>query len=401
MIARLFLMMFLEFAVLGAWCPVLGPYLKAIGVDDPWHVGWIFATMAFASILAPIPWSQVADRWLAMERCIALCCAVAGTILWFLPDAQSPRAVFWVSFAHWLFMIPTLSLTPPLVFRHLAHPESTYGFIRMGGTLGWMAAGWGLTIWYRWLDAGPDHDWADAPRWGALLAWVAAVYALTLPSTPPLRGADPGASLFRRAFDAPLQALVLFRHPAFVVYVICFFGLYVSWPFNLQMTALLVKSLGVDPDWLPTLMTLAQTTEALTLGTLPFWLTRFGHKRTMIVGIFSWSFALVALAVGRPAWLVLASLPLHGFYITCFLVAGQVFVNRIAEHEYRASAQGLLMWINGTGLLAGSFLSAYMCRMFANDYSRTFAAPAVWVTLLAVFFVFGFRLPPVNTDQTK
>lgn len=404
MAVRLSVMMFLQFAVLGAWVPVFGPYLKSLDIAKP-DQAWIFGCSALGSLLAPLPWSQIADRWLAAEKCITLCALVAGISLWVAAGVHEAVPLFWSNFAFWMFMMPVLSLAPSLTFRHLTHPERQYGRIRMWGTVGWMAAGWGLSLWFElpaWLGVAWPIDPADALRWGAVLAWTLAVYAWTLPATPPLPPAVRPASALgwlHRWIDAPLQATQLFRHRAFLIYVICFFGLYVSWPFNLQMTALLVQRLGVPLPWLPWVMSLSQTTEALTLGLLPAILARLGQKPTMVVGITSFAFALIVLAIGQPAALVIGSLVLHGFFITCFLVAGQVFINRIARHEFRASAQGLLILINGLGLLLGNFIVGELRDRTNDDYPRCFLPAAVGVTALALLFVARFhpKLPARET----
>src|SRR6185436_19825094 len=102
------------------------------------------------------------------------------------------------------------------------------------------------------------------------------IYAFTLPATPPLppRLLPAHHAPWRRAFDAPIRALQLFRIPAFAVYGACVFVLYVSWPFNMQMTSLLVKGLTGDSPWLAAILSIAQTTEVATLATLPFILGR-------------------------------------------------------------------------------------------------------------------------------
>ena len=91
----------------------------------------------------------------------------------------------------------------------------------------------------------------------------------------------------------------------------------------------------------------------------------------------------------NEAWI--ASLVLHGFFITCFLVAGQVFINRIARHEFRASAQGLLVLINGLGLLLGNFIVGELRDRLSDDYPRVFLPAAVGVTGLALLFVARFH----------
>src|SRR5438045_3227106 len=73
---RLSVLMFLQYAIIGAWSPVFGPYLKSLPLTNT-QTAWIWTTAALGSMLAPVVWGQIADRWLAAERCISLCAAVA------------------------------------------------------------------------------------------------------------------------------------------------------------------------------------------------------------------------------------------------------------------------------------------------------------------------------------
>lgn len=391
MTVRLSVMMFLQYAILGAWAPVFGPYLKTLSLTNT-QTAWIWSTAAIGSIVAPLIWGQIADRWLAAERCISLCAAVAGVTLWLAAKTTESWSLFWLFLVFWLFQMPIMSVGAALTFRHLDRPERQFGPIRLWGTVGWMAAGWVFAIWLTQWET-PLDRLDDSLRAGALFAWSLAFYAFTLPATPPMptREHPDHHGSWRRALDAPLRAVQLFRHPAFAVYCVCLFLLYVSWPFNMQMTTLLIKGLIDDSAALPAIMSVAQTTEVATLATLPFILERFGQKQTMMLGITSWFFALVALAIGGPAALVIPSLMLHGLYICCFLIAGQVFVNRIAQHDFRASAQGILVLTNGLGQFVGNFLVGALRDQTDDNYARTFLPAAIGIGMLTIYFALNFE----------
>jgi hypothetical protein len=130
----------------------------------------------------------------------------------------------------------------------------------------------------------------------------------------------------------------------------------VTIPFSSQVTPLLLQHLGMPLPWLTRSLTIAQSTEILALGLLPMLLLRLGTRGTMRLGLAAWTLALILLMVGQPLGLVLGSLTLNGLCICCYLVAGQVFINRQATGDIRASAQGLFSFINGIGLLSGNLL---------------------------------------------
>src|SRR5256885_912887 len=73
-------------------------------------------------------------------------------------------------------------------------------------------------------------------------------------------------------------------------------------------------------------------------------------------GLVAWALAMAVFTIGGPGWLVMVGLALSGACVSCFRVAGQVFVDGRAQGDVRASVQGLLCFINGAALLSGSLL---------------------------------------------
>lgn len=393
---RLSLLMFLNFTVLGAWVPVLSPFLKQLGCT-PQESAWIFASSAMGAIFAPVLWGQIADRWLASEKCISLCCFISAASLWLVAASTQPFTVFWGCLVFWMFMIPATSISAALTFRHLQNPDKEYGRVRVWGTIGWIGIGWGLHQWF-WLmshDATAAVDWADALRLGAVCAWVTALYAWTLPHTPPWPRAQPGsapANWLTATFDAPLAALNLFRDRSFAVLCGCLFGVYVIFALSAQLTPLLLQRHGgVSDSWLPSVLTLSQSTEVATLASLPILLVRLGQKGTMVLGLAAWAWGLTVFSLGEPAPLVIASLALHGIFISCFIVAGQLYINRLARADLRASAQGLMQLINGLGLLTGHFLVGWLRGRIGEDYPSAFLPGAIVAVALLVVFSVGFH----------
>lgn len=370
--------MFMQYAPAGAILPLFSLRLQQLEFT-PVEIGWASATQAFAGLVAPFMAGQVADRWWPAERCIALYALISAGLLWLLATLHSPAEVFWVSLTLWLFMTPALSLGNSLSFTHLRTPQRDFGRVRLWGTVGWVMASWLLGYWSR--EVGHIED---AFRLGAILSLMLALYALTLPSTPPQ--ALPSARL------APLAALRLLRIHSFAVYSFVYLGWCVSIPFISQMNPLFLTHLGVPLPWLSPTLTLAQFSEVTSLALLPILLLRLGVRGTMLVGLIAWSAELVILTLGEPTWLVIVSLIGHGTCICCFLVAGQVYMQSLAQNDIRASVQALLTFMSGLGMLTGNLLVGWVRHYFAGAFAPSYAvATAMCLALLAVFAV-GFRV---------
>jgi MFS family permease len=67
-VLRLSAMMFLQYAIWGAWLPILWPFLADHRGLAPEQIGNLFAVGAIGAILAPFVAGQIADRFFATER---------------------------------------------------------------------------------------------------------------------------------------------------------------------------------------------------------------------------------------------------------------------------------------------------------------------------------------------
>jgi MFS family permease len=395
---RLSLLMFLLYAVPGAWWPVFSLRLRELAFE-PVEAGWAFAGCALGATLASLVAGQVADRWLPAERCIVVCGTAAGVLLLVLAEATSPAAVCLLCLASWLMITPTLTLGLTLTMTHLRSPERDFGRVRVWGTAGWVVVSWLLGYWF----AAPDwllplqQDWlgrdgkavADSQRLAGVLSFALAAYAMTLPPTPPARGTG--------SWLAPLGAVHLLRRRAFAVLCLCAFCLHVTFPFTQQMTPLLLGERGVPLEWIGPTLTLAQAMEVLLLGLLP-WIGRsLGLRGTLLLGLVSWATALAVLAAGHPAWLVIGSLLLTGMCVPCYVIRAQVLIGRMARPASRASVQGLFAMLNGCGLLCGNLLVGWVRPEDAGRFGPAFAVGLAIAAAAVVAFIYGFeREGPVS-----
>lgn len=389
---RLSLFMFLLYAPGGAVLPLFSLHLKDLQFS-PWEVGWSFAAQPLAALIGPMLAGQLADRWFSTERCIAVLSFSSAIVIWLIADLNTFPEVFSLNFMFWLLMGPALTLGTSLCFAHLRAGDGDFGPVRMWGTVGWVIPVWLLSFWfdnpewltpvYEWLRPdSPVSSFSDMFRLAALLCAVLGAYALTLPHTPP---AQTGKSWL-----APLAAMRLLRRWAFAVYTVVTLGVCITIPFTGQVTPLLLEYLGVPRPWLARSLTIAQSTEVVTLGLLPMFLLRFGTRGTMRLGLAAWVGALILLTIGHPLGLVIGSMTLNGIYICCFMVAGQVFVHRQARGDIRASAQALLTFSNAIGLLLGNVLVGVVRNSVNDAFPPTFGVAAGIGLTLLVLFLAGF-----------
>ena len=80
-------------------------------------------------------------------------------------------------------------------------------------------------------------------------------------------------------------------------------------------------------------------------------------------------YALFAMGdVGAMVWMIYLGIVLHGVCYDFFFVTGQIYVDRKAPRNIRASAQGFITLITyGFGIGLGSVISGNVLDLFTED----------------------------------
>lgn len=142
-------MMFLEFAIWGAWFTVLGNRLAAMGLGE--YVGRMYGTMALGSIFGPVIAGQLADRYVPAQRLLAvLHLAGAGLLFWMsqIPPAATPadaESTAWLFYAvalgYALVYSPTLALVNTVAFTHVPDGQRDFPGLRVWARSGGSSSG--------------------------------------------------------------------------------------------------------------------------------------------------------------------------------------------------------------------------------------------------------------------
>jgi MFS family permease len=389
---RLSLLMFLLYAPSGAILPPFSLHLKRLGFS-PSEVAWVCATQALGYLVGPLVAGQVADRWVSAERCLCACAVASGLVLWLLAGLVAPIPAFLLTLVLWLLMAPAITLGTTITLIHLPIPDRHYGRVRLWGTLGWVAASWLFGHWLdnpawaspmqTWLRAGsPRGEMADSIRLAALFSFALAAYALTLPHTPPQHRL--GAPL------APLAAARLLGDRNFMVFALGSLGVSLTGAFFSQTAPLLLSHLGVADQWITPAQTVSQSTEVVALLLLPTLLGELRTRGTMLLGLAIWTVSLGALALAGSLKVAVPALGGWGVLVCCYLVVGQVYVNRRARGDLRTSSQALLVCTNALGLLTGNVLAGWVRAEAGGELAPVFAVAAGIAAVVGIVVLLGF-----------
>src|SRR5687768_14363657 len=104
--SRLSIMMFLQYAVWGAWFPLAGRYLSAPAAEGGLgftggQIGLILGLAgSIGAVASPFIAGQLADRYFRTERFLGFLLALGGVIKWVTASQTSYPAWLWLSIAY-------------------------------------------------------------------------------------------------------------------------------------------------------------------------------------------------------------------------------------------------------------------------------------------------------------
>ena len=387
--ARLSIMMFLQFFIWGVWFVSLGTYLSKTLHQDG-MIGAAYGTMSWGAIFAPMLVGMIADRFFPAQYVLSFCHLIGAGLLYLASKTVEPTALYWTLIGYAIFYNPTLPLVNAISFPQLDSPQKQFPGIRVFGTVGWIVAGWVNSLMGLEKTSTPM---AIAAGCSVLLA----VFSLVLPHTPP-------KSTGRKVTLSDvfgLEALSLMKNRSFAIFVIGSLLICIPLSFYYNFTNLFLENRGVlNPSGK---MTFGQMSEFFFMLVMPFFFTRLGVKKMLLIGMAAWALRYVLFAFGDAGSgipMLYTGLLLHGVCFDFFFVTGQIYTDNTAPKAIQASAQGFIGVITyGGGLLIGAYISGAVYVHYKAigelekvDYWKPFwIVPAIMAGAVMLLFAIFFR----------
>lgn len=408
---RLSIMMFLQFFIWGGFFVTMGTYiLQAFSGEESVNtiIGQSYATHNWAALLAPLFVGLLADRYINAERLNALCHLIGAGLLWYAATVTTPGVFIWVMFAYFMVYMPTLALVNTIAFSNIENPYKEFPAIRVWGTVGWILSGF--------IVAQTILGWVDIPlmklitgleniqitniplKMCAILSAVYGIYSFTLPPAPPKAKGEP----FSVGKALGLDAIKLMAKRNFGIFALCSFLISIPLAFYYARTNDFISAMAFG-EQSASFMAIGQISEVLFMLLVPFFLLRIGVKWMLVVGMFAWALRYGIFAVfPESSALLIVGIALHGVCYDFFFVTGQLYVDKQAPPNIRASAQGLFALLTyGAGMLIGNYVLGWWGDRIALDGSTTtgwldgsypfWIMPALLAAGVMIFFMLTFK----------
>jgi NHS family xanthosine MFS transporter len=394
--SRLILLNFLEFFILGSWLISIGNYLGGTLHFTGLQIGGVFSSLGIASLFMPTVMGIIADKWINAEKVFSLCHITGSVLLFFASTISDPSIFFWVMLLNSMFYMPTIALNNSVSYIILEQKGfdivKDFPRIRVWGTVGFIAAMWIVDI-FGWISTNRQLIFSSAA------AFSLGIYALTLPKCPPSKSVKSDSFFSLIGFDA----FVLFKqHKMFVFFLFAMLlgaALQITNAFGgsflESFKAIFPDSFAVKHSNL--LLSISQISETLFILSIPFFLSRFGIKKVILISIFAWVFRFGLFAFGNPGdgwFLLVLSMIIYGMAFDFFCISGSLFVEKETPPNIRSSSQGLFMLMtNGMGAMIGGYCSGLVVDYFTTNGNRDWQS--IWLTFAGYALVLGIIFPIV------
>ncbi len=378
---KLSVMMFFQFFIQGSWYVTMGTFLGRTLEFSGVQIGLAYSTAAIAAIISPVIVGMIADRFFSPNRVLSFLNIFGAVLLFALTKIESFSLFFPVLLLYSICFMPTMSLTNSISFANLKDTAKEFSKIRLFGSFGWICSG--LII-----SALKIESFSTPFLIGAIISFLAGVYALMLPYCTPVRNTEKIGIGQILGFDA----FKLTKDKSFLVLLIFSALICIPLAFYDSFTNLFITDVGITNA--AAAMSLGQVAEVIFLFTFPILFLKLRYKGSIVAAMAAWIVMYGLFTLGAQLdqnGFIYAVLPLHGFCYTFFFVAGQLYVDEKAPVSLRNSAQGLIAFATyGVGKYLGTLVAGNVVDIYSTESGYNWIS--IWFVpfLMATVFLLGF-----------
>lgn len=389
---RLAFQLFLQFFIWGSYFVTLGTYLLKTLHFSGQEVGLVYGTTAIAAMVSPFLLGMLADRHFSTEKLLATLNLSGAALMLTASYFQTFWTFYPLILIYTFTYMPTFSLNAALCFHHLKRPNRDFPRVRSLGTLGWILAG--LLIGFLDIETQVTPMYISA---GASL--VAGIYSLTLPKTPP-----QGNKVSIKDWLGP-EVRKLFQDRSFTILMLIMVLVSIPIAFYYSFVNPYLNEIGIENA--AGKMSLGQVSEILFMLILPWFISRFGLKLTIFIGLFTWGARYLMFAYGDSgdlSWLIYSAILLHGLAFVFSGLSVQIYLNERVPASLRSTAQGFYTFLTlGLGTLIGTFLAGNIVTLFTTDggdflWQKIWYVPSGIGIVVAIYFLLRFKARRVEVE---
>ncbi|KAA6204965.1 MAG: MFS transporter [Candidatus Tokpelaia sp.] len=400
-LSKLKLLIFLEFAIWGAYLTTFGTYLIVTLGYSGREVGAVYAGVGLASLLTAFPVGILADKVISASRLYCLCHISGAVCLLAISFADNRDTIMVLFFINALFYVPTLSLSQAIQHYNVEimalDKREFFPKVRICGTIGFVSSVWlvGLLQW----------QLTNKQFWlAAALALATALFSLTLPQVPIFR--DKSGLLKLRDFIR--HCYISLKTPKLLLFFIFCVGLGAALQINNTFANTFLHDIQIP--YFSIFNSFSQASSIVFAFPLIWFLKRFSVKLIIAVSMAAWAARFLLFAYGSAdrfsgLLLLACGVLIYGIAYDFFMMTGSIFVDREVNKRMRAFTQTMyLAAVNGLGMIAGNILSGWTIDSHTvggvRQWHEIWLIFAFSTLAMLVLFLFFYRGKP-RPEQEK
>jgi len=411
---KIVVMLFLQYAIWGAYLTSMGSFLVNIGLAG--KIGIFYAMQGIVSIFMPALIGIIADKFIPAEKTLSICQGIGGLSMLaagFYALKAGAAVAFGPLFALYsisvAFYMPTIALTNSVSYSLLGKngedPEVAYPSLRVFGTIGFICC----MLFVNFMKDSNGVQFQSSYNQfitSGILSLALCIFAIFLPKCP-CQGKGKSSN-FVDAFG--LKAFTLFKFKDMAIFFVFSMLLGVSLQITNGFANPFISHFKDIPEFANSwgaqnanaLISLSQISETLCILLIPFCMKRFGIKKVMLIAMFAWVFRFGLFGLGNPGsgvWMFVLSCIVYGVAFDFFNISGSLYVNRKTGEEIRSSAQGLFMLMtNGIGATVGTLAAQAVVNRTVYEaaqpsWSTAWYIFAAYALVVAILFMILFKDP--------
>lgn len=284
---KLRLLIFLEFAIWGAYLTTFGTYLIVTLGYSGREVGAVYAGVGFASLITALPVGILADKFISASKLYCLCHIFGAACLLAISFAAGRDVVMALFFVNALFYVPTLSLSQAIQHYNVDElgldKREHFPKVRICGTMGFVASVWivGLLQW----------QLTNKQFWlASVLALITALFSLTLPQVPVFK--DKSGKL--KLGDFIKNCWLSLKTPKIFIFFVFCVGLGAALQVNNTFANTFLHDIKIP--YFSIFYSFSQVSSILFAFPLIWFLKRFSLKLIIAVSMAAWALRFVLFA---------------------------------------------------------------------------------------------------------
>ncbi|MDJ0645907.1 MAG: nucleoside permease [Flavobacteriaceae bacterium] len=401
---QLSLMMFLEFFIWGGWFVTLGSFLGNNLSASGAETAMAYSTQSWGAIIAPFIIGLIADRFFNAEKILGLLHLIGAVLMYKMSQTTDFNAFYPYVLGYMIAYMPTLALVNSVSFNQMSDPAKQFPFVRVFGTIGWIIAGWIISLAFKWdsIENIQQGMLSNTFLMVAIASAILGLFSFTLPKTPP-KGKGEKA---RISDILGLEALGLLKDRNFLIFFLSSVLICIPLAFYYQNISPFLTEYKVENStaW----ASLGQISEVAFMLLLPFFFKKYGFKKTILFGMLAWGIRYLLFAYGNAGdlfFMLVIGIALHGICYDFFFVSGQIYTDAKAGEKVKSAAQGLITLATyGVGMLvgfwvAGQIVDRNLISEGVHSWKEIWTFPAIFAVVVLMLFAILFKNEKVEYNN--